>query len=269
MYRRPEGTVKHFHIGRYGKATKRAKRGMECARVRPAPCRAEPVDLISIAMKKAQDTAARPRGRPRSFDRDAALEVAMDVFWKKGYEATTIHDLTAAMGINPPSLYAAFGDKERLYLEAVERYQSWRREQVGHTLDSVPTAREAIEQLLREYAIELTKTCHPAGCMLAMSAACSSASADAQEALAGRRAQARKRFRERIDRGIREGDVPAGTEAGALADFFTTFVTGMAMRAKDGASRRALMDSIAMAMRAWPAESARPAGRKKLARARA
>lgn len=221
-------------------------------------------------MKKDTEAAARPRGRPRSFDREAALQAAMDVFWKKGYEATSIHDLTDAMGINPPSLYAAFGDKEHLYLAAVERYQAWRREQVGRTLDAAPTAREAIERLLREYVIELTKACHPAGCMLAMSAACSSASADAQEALAGRRAQARKRLKERIDRGVREGDVPAGTDAASLADFFTTVVTGLAMRAKDGASRRALLDSVAMAMRAWPPEPSKsPAKKKRPARAAA
>ena len=214
----------------------------------------------------ASALAARPRGRPRSFDREVALGAAMEVFWKKGYEATSIHDLTEAMGINPPSLYAAFGDKEQLYLAAVEHYQAWRREKVGSILEEEPTARGAIERLLTEYATELTRPCHPAGCMLAMSAACSSASADAQEALAERRSMARRRLKERIDRGLREGDVPAGTDAGALADFYTTIVVGMAMRAKDGATRRTLLDAIGMAMRAWPAAPARAAAKKKLAR---
>jgi AcrR family transcriptional regulator len=229
--------------------------GMERGRagIRQA-CAGAPAHLVSIAMKKDPTAApARPRGRPRSFDRDAALGAAMEVFWKKGYEATSIHDLTDAMGINPPSLYAAFGDKEHLYLAAVERYQQWRREQVGRTLDEEPTARAAIERLLHEYVVELTKTCHPAGCMLA-SASCASASADAQEALAERRSQARRRLKERIDRGVREGDVPKGTDTAELADFFTTVVTGVAMRAKDGASRRSLLASVEAAMRAWPAD---------------
>ena len=204
-------------------------------------------------MKKETPAPARPRGRPRSFDRDAALGAAMEVFWKKGYEATSIHDLTDAMGINPPSLYAAFGDKERLYLAALERYQQWRREQVGRTLDDEPTARAAIERLLHDYVVELTKACHPAGCMLA-SASCSSASADAQEAVAARRAEAKRRFKERFDRGVREGDVPAGTDTGGLADFFTTVITGIAMRAKDGASRKSLMATVEASMRAWPVE---------------
>lgn len=212
---------------------------------------------------------ARPRGRPRSFDRDAALEAAMEVFWRRGYEATSIHDLTDAMGINPPSLYAAFGDKEQLYLAAVERYQAWRREQVGRVLDEEPTARAAIERLLRESAGELSKSCYPAGCLLALSASCASASPDAQEALAERRAMARRRLKERIDRGVRDGDVPPATDTGALADFYTTVFTGMAMRAKDGASRRSLLDTVETAMRAWPPAPRRAAGRKKLARVRA
>jgi len=200
-----------------------------------------------------QPPPRRPRGRPRSFDRDAALERAMEVFWSKGYEATSLNDLTEAMGINPPSLYAAFGDKERLYLQAVERYLQWRRETIGRLLDEAPTAREAIETVLRESVIELSKSCHPRGCMLAMSAAaCSGTSAGAQAELAERRATARKRVKERIDRGIREGDVPAGTDSGALADFYTTLFTGISMQARDGASRKTLLATVDAAMRAWP-----------------
>jgi AcrR family transcriptional regulator len=212
---------------------------------------------------KTPNPPPRARGRPRSFDREAALQAAMDVFWEKGYEATSIHDLTGAMGINPPSLYAAFGDKEHLYLEAVQRYQDWRREQVGRLLDEAPSAREGIERLLRESAQELTKGCHPAGCMLALSASCTSASADAQEALAERRAMARRRIKERIDRGVREGDVPAGTDTAGLADFFTTVFSGMAMRAKDGATRKSLVATVDAAMRAWPAH--KPASKRAVA----
>jgi len=117
-----------------------------------------PDNLVSNTMKKANGTAhatAPARGRPRSFDRDAALERAMQVFWRQGYEATSVSDLTRAMGINPPSLYAAFGDKEQLYLAALERYEQERRESVVRILEEAPSARQAIERLLEEAASEM------------------------------------------------------------------------------------------------------------------
>src|SRR5258706_15642771 len=99
-------------------------------------------------MKTAATGPAKPRGRPRSFDREASLERAMQVFWKQGYEATSIQDLTRAMRINPPSLYAAFGDKERLFMEAVERYERECGPAGERILDEAPTAPRAIEGLL-------------------------------------------------------------------------------------------------------------------------
>src|SRR5438309_11392407 len=107
-------------------------------------------------MKRANGKPVMPRGRPREFDREAALERAMQVFWRHGYEATSVSDLTRAMGINPPSLYAAFGDKEQLYLSAIERYEQGRREVVAQLLDEAPSARQAIERLLAAAAGELT-----------------------------------------------------------------------------------------------------------------
>src|SRR5687768_4018099 len=98
-------------------------------------------------MKSPSGKVLRPRGRPRSFDRDAALERAMELFWRQGYESTSISDLTAAMGITPPSLYAAFGDKERLFLEAVERYRCWRGGESRSALDDEKSARAAVARL--------------------------------------------------------------------------------------------------------------------------
>jgi AcrR family transcriptional regulator len=98
----------------------------------------------------AMKALEKPRGRPRSFDRDKALERAMQVFWRQGYEATSVSDLTRAMGINPPSLYAAFGDKERLYLDALERYQRSRLAAVAKWFGEEPTAKAAVARLLRE-----------------------------------------------------------------------------------------------------------------------
>lgn len=196
--------------------------------------------------------ARKPRGRPRSFDRDVALEKAMEVFWSKGYEATSISDLTEAMGINPPSLYAAFGDKERLFLAAVQRYQEDRGASCPYCDE--PTARGAIERLLTYMAEELTANTHPRGCMVMMAAAtATSASRELQATLASNRAESRARVRERIERGIRDGDVPAGTDAGALADFYGTILTGMSMQARDGATRKSLLATVERAMSLFPA----------------
>jgi TetR/AcrR family transcriptional regulator, copper-responsive repressor len=195
--------------------------------------------------------ARKPRGRPRSFDRDQALGQAMEVFWKKGFESASITDLTEAMGINPPSLYAAFGDKEKLFLEAVERYTSRRGESCPYCDE--PTARGAVEKLLLYMADELTSPEHPRGCMMMMAAATSaSASAELQAVLAQKRAASRTSLKARIEKGIREGDVPQGTDAGALADFYSTIMTGMSALARDGTTRKRLIATVDSAMRLFP-----------------
>jgi AcrR family transcriptional regulator len=208
----------------------------------------------STPAKAAAAEAARPRkprGRPRSFDRDSALAQAMDVFWTKGYEGTSISDLTEAMGINPPSLYAAFGDKERLFIEAIERYQAARGASCPYCEE--PTARSAMQKLLDYMAEDLSSADHPRGCMMMIAAATStSASTELQSMLARRRAEARTRMKERIERGIKEGDVPRGTDAGALADFYSTIVTGMSLQARDGASRKSLLATVERAMSLFP-----------------
>jgi AcrR family transcriptional regulator len=205
-------------------------------------------------MKKASPapaTPSAPRGRPRSFDRDAALGRAMEVFWRRGYEGASIADLTRAMRINPPSLYAAFGDKEHLYLEAVGRYQQERRDELGPLLDEAPTARQAIERLLHETARLYAQRDAPRGCLLMLSGAgCPEPALHAQ--LARRRADAKQTLKARIDRGLRESELPRGTDTDALADFYMTVLKGMALQARDGASRRTLQATAETAMRAWP-----------------
>jgi AcrR family transcriptional regulator len=202
-------------------------------------------------MKTDDAKPRRPRGRPRSFDREAALERAMEVFWRQGFEGSSLQDLTKAMGINPPSLYAAFGDKERLYLECVERYQA--KHGGACPYESEPTARGAIAKLLLYMATELTKACNPRGCMMVMSAAtCSGSSEEMQSALHERRKSSRAHIKERIDRGIREGDVAPGVDSAALADFYAAVMSGMSLQARDGASRKSLLATVETAMRAWP-----------------
>jgi len=197
--------------------------------------------------------APKPRGRPLSFDRDTALEKAMHVFWERGYEAASISDLTAAMGITPPSLYTAFGDKEKLFFEAIERYALGPGGIGRRALDEEPTAHGAIKRWLEDSADELTQPCHPAGCMVVMATTnCSVAAERVQASLAKRRAEGEERVHRRIQQGIDNGELPTGTDALGLANFYVTVYQGMSMQAKDGASRETLLASVAMAMRSWP-----------------
>lgn len=199
-------------------------------------------------MKKLQGPRTATRGRPRSFDRERALQRAMEVFWRQGYETTSLNDLTATMGINPPSLYAAFGDKEKLFLEAVGVYFKG----VGsrdELLERAPTARAAVEALLLRTADGLPPL--GIGCMLVTSAVNCSA-ANVQKALAKYRARVEKAVITRFERGIREGDLPAHTDARGLAKYFETVLQGMSSQAMDGATRKHLQAVAEIAMRAWP-----------------
>jgi len=203
--------------------------------------------------KPAAKTPRKPRGRPLSFDRDAALETAMHVFWERGYEAASISDLTSAMGITPPSLYTAFGDKEQLFLEAIERYALGYGSAGVRALKEEPSARGAIERWLLEAANELTQPCHPKGCMVVMAATnCSAAAERVQGALLLRRTEAIANVGRRIQGGIDGGELPPDTDAQDLANFYATIYQGMSMQAKDGATHESLMATVRTAMRSWP-----------------
>ncbi len=207
--------------------------------------------------------ARRPRGRPRSFDREQALDRAMDVFWSKGFEGASLSDLTEAMGINPPSLYAAFGDKEGLFVEAVRRYHA--RLQGTCPYQEQPTAREAVARLLTDLASIFTDPSHPRGCLAVMAATTSaSSSPKLQELLAEQRGQAKARLRARIERGVKEGELPADTDVGALTNFYAAVINGMSLQARDGVSRKGLLAMVDTAMRAWPV-AAKPARKEKAA----
>jgi len=197
--------------------------------------------------------ARKPRGRPLSFDRDAALETAMHVFWERGYEAASIADLTSAMGITPPSLYTAFGDKEQLFLEAIERYALGYGSAGARALKEESTARAAIERWLMEAANELTQPCHPRGCMVVMAATnCSAAAERVQDALLLRRTEAIADVGRRIQGGIDNGELSPDTDAQDLANFYATIYQGMSMQAKDGATHESLVATVRTAMRSWP-----------------
>jgi AcrR family transcriptional regulator len=184
---------------------------------------------------------SRKPGRPLGFDRDAALRQAMLQFWAHGYEATSISDLTSAMGITPPSLYTAFGDKKRLFLEAIQIYLSGPITSES-LIATAPTARDAASALLHNSAIAFTGRDTPRGCLLASSAiSCSAAAADVQQALAAIRRSIELRLRNKINRSIKSGDLPRSTDAIALAAHTMAVIQGMSTLARDGASREKLL----------------------------
>jgi AcrR family transcriptional regulator len=192
-------------------------------------------------------------GRPRSFDREDALRRAMEIFWALGYEGTTLTDLQKAMGgITAPSFYAAFGSKEELFREAVELYSKTLGVPMTKALAEQPTARASIEALLQAAVEAFCKPGAPRGCLLVLGAINSMpANKSVQDHLRGLRARRQKVMQQRLQRGVAEGELPAGLDYSALASFYTTVVDGLAIQARDGASRKALKFAAQCAMAAW------------------
>jgi AcrR family transcriptional regulator len=193
------------------------------------------------------------RGRPRSFDRDRALEQALRAFWEHGFEATPISGLARTMGIGPPSLYAAFGDKKSLFREVVDVYGRTYGAFAGRALDEEPTARAGVTRMLREAAAEYTSAGHPRGCLVLTAATnCTPDSADIQQLLRDQRTANVALVEARIRADIRAGILPAGTDAPTLARLVGVTLQGMSQQARDGATRAELESVAAAAMRAWP-----------------
>ncbi|MGW3117331.1 TetR/AcrR family transcriptional regulator [Streptomyces sp. NPDC001107] len=199
---------------------------------------------------KAQ-TASKPRGRPRSFDRETALEKAVMAFWEHGYEATSVSDLTRVMGIGAPSLYAAFGDKRALFDEVVTVYGTRYGSFTDRALAEEPTARAAVERMLREAATEYTAPGRPHGCLV-IHAATNCTSPEVEASLRERRNANIAALESRMRADIASGELPPGTDAAALARHTGAVIQGMSQQARDGASREELQALAEIAMSIWP-----------------
>lgn len=193
-----------------------------------------------------------PRGRPRQFDADQALEAALALFWRHGYEGTSLAALGEAMGVNMPSLYAAFGNKETLFRKALDRYLERPASYLPAALKE-PTARRTAEQLFRGAINMAMNPRNGNGCLLVQGALTASPGAEQiREQLSQTRAAAEAAVRARFQQAVAEGDLPGAVDPAALARYVITVIWGLSVQAAGGATRKQLEEVAQFAMRAWP-----------------
>jgi AcrR family transcriptional regulator len=190
-------------------------------------------------------------GRPREFDTEKALDEAMEVFWRHGYEGATVAELTEAMGINPPSLYAAFGSKEGLLRAALDRYTE-KRADFMHEVLGAPTARDVVERLLLHIADTQTDPENPPGCLLvAGGLACGPGAENVPFELAARRDHAEDELRQRFIRAKLEGDLASDADPKALARYLSAVIAGMGVLACSGTTRDDLRKIALVSLKAF------------------
>lgn len=195
------------------------------------------------------------RGRPRSFDPEEALDRATEVFWRLGFQGASLSELTAATGLSKPSLYAAFGDKEALYLRCLQRYADRQVCTQNDLLEREPDARRAIEGFLRAAARAQTDPARPSGCfVMTGTAECGAPAMPASVDTALREAvcDSEQRLLKRLQRAQREGQLPEGLAPKAFAAMLASLLAGMSVMAKAGQPRKKLEDVVNAAMALWP-----------------
>src|SRR6201989_2063763 len=205
----------------------------------------------------------RGRGRPAVFDRCAALNAAMKLFWERGYEGTSFDDLISVMGISASSFYNSFSSKEALYCEATRTYLEWAGQWFNAILhDPSIDTRTAFARLFEATAEEFTRGDHPHGCMISLAGThCSPGMKNIREMMAEHRAFSEVAMADRIRKGVANGDVPEDSDCDMLAAYYSAVARGLAVQARDGASREKLAQIGRLAMSAWPAGKS---GRSKL-----
>jgi AcrR family transcriptional regulator len=215
-----------------------------------------------ITGKKGEE-GKRGRGRPAVFDRAVALQAAMKLFWERGYEGTSFDDLIAAMGISASSFYNSFGSKEALYCEATRSYLEWAGQWFFAILnDPSINTKTAFARLFEATAEEFTRRDHPLGCMISLAGThCPPGMSNIRDMMAEHRAFSEGAMAARIRKGVANGDVPEDADCDLLAAYYSAVARGLAVQARDGASREKLAKIGRLAMNAWPAGKS---GRSKL-----
>jgi AcrR family transcriptional regulator len=201
-----------------------------------------------VKIEKAAKNPAKPRGRPLEFNQDEALDKALKVFWARGYEGASMAELTEAIGINKPSIYAAFGNKEELFRKALARYTTGPVAFVGEAMKE-PTAKLAVEKLLTQAADFFSDKNTPNGCMIVQGAL------TCGQELIAYRAYFEFSINKRLDLGKEQGDLPQDTSTKQLAKYIATIHQGMSVQATSGATREELKAIVEMAIKNWPASN--------------
>lgn len=197
----------------------------------------------------------RPRGRPSAFDYEEALEKALRVFWSRGYEGASMAELTEAMGINRPSIYAAYGNKEELFSKALGRYMAGPVAYVAEAM-SESTAKQVAEKLLTKSAKFLSNERNPRGCMIAIGTLFSGeGSEQVQRELISYRQGYENALRERFDLAKSQNDLPKNVNTAALAKYIATVHQGMSVQAISGATKEELLAVVRQALNNWPSEN--------------
>jgi AcrR family transcriptional regulator len=201
---------------------------------------------------ESTEAAVVTRGRPREFDAGEALAAALRVFWTRGYEGASLTELTDAMGITRPSLYACFGNKEALFRKALDLYEQEKLAYMQTALEA-PTAREVAERLLRGALAQQSENCDPKGCLGVISSVACSAEAESIKAeVVARRASSMAALVRRFERAKGEGDLPAHVEADALTRYVIALLQGLSVQSGAGASYADLERMVDTALAFWP-----------------
>ena len=208
--------------------------------------------MLYIPFDMETDLAPATKGRPREFCTDEALAAALRVFWSKGYEGASLTDLTEAMGITRPSLYAAFGNKEALFRKALDLYETEKLDYVGKSLEE-PTARRVAEYYMRGALENQTRKSEPHGCLGVIgSMACGAEAESIRDEVLARGAFAKRKLVERMQQARTEGDLPAHIDPEAITSYLFAVLQGMAVQAGAGATREELEQLVETALLVWP-----------------
>lgn len=214
-------------------------------------------DVVKIEKptKKPEKLPAKPRGRPLAFNQEDALDKALTVFWSRGYEGTSMAELTAALGINKPSIYAVFGNKESLFRKALARYTSGPAAFVGEAMNE-PTARQAIEKLLLQAVDFFSDKSTPNGCMIVQGAlTCGQNASAIQQELIAYRGHFEGSLTKRFELAKVQGELAAIVSTKQMAKYIATIHQGMSVQATSGATREELLTVVEMALDSWPSHA--------------